>query len=121
MTKKTFDVEIRERVELFFRGLMDEHPELEAVGVVFLSRHLRDVLSAMVVGAEGALLNPEQNMRMFEAHARLGAALVANQQRDMQLLDRILADYARRLSDAKAREARADEPQQPSPTTVPGI
>jgi hypothetical protein len=108
MAKKTFDQDIRERVELFFRGLMDEHPELEGVGVIFLSRHLRDVLTAMIVSAEGAVLRPDQTARLFEAYGRLGVVLVANVDRDFQLLDKLLADYARRLSDAKAREAEAE-------------
>lgn len=115
MAKKTFDVDIREQVELFFRGLMDDHPELEGVGVVFLSRHLRDVLAAMVVGAEGAMLRPDQTARLFEAYAKLGAVLVANLDRDFQLLDKLLADYARRLSDAKAREAAAEPTAGSSP------
>jgi hypothetical protein len=98
MPKKTFDIEIRERAERFCLELMADHPELEAVGLVFLSRHLRDVLAAMVVGADGPLLRPDQTVR-----------LVANQQRDVQILDELLAQYARRLADAQAREAQAGE------------
>jgi hypothetical protein len=104
VSRKTLDVEIREEVELFSRQLMDQHPEVEAIGVVFLSRHLRDVLPGMIVGADGPLLRPDQNVRMFEAYSRLGATLVANQQRDVQVLDQMLADYARRLADAQARK-----------------
>jgi hypothetical protein len=109
MPKKTFDIEIRERAERFCLELMADHPELEAVGLVFLSRHLRDVLAAMVVGADGPLLRPDQTVRLYEAYSRLGATLVANQQRDVQILDELLAQYARRLADAQAREAQAGE------------
>jgi hypothetical protein len=101
MNKKTLDADIRERIERECRPIMADHPEVEAVGVMFLSRQLMGVLSAMIVGAEGPQLRPDQNVRLFEVWVRVGMQLMANSQRDVQILDQMLGQYARSLADAK--------------------
>lgn len=92
---------------------MDDHPEVEAIGVMFLSKHLTNVLSGLIVGADGPVLRPDQNVRLFEVWVKIGAQLLANNQRDVQFLDQVLAQYARRLTDAQM-ETQGLQPQQAS-------
>ena len=113
--KKTLDVEIRERVEESCRAIMADHPEVEAIGTMFLSKHLKDVLAGVIVGADGPRLRPDQNVRLFEVWVRVGMQLLANNQRDVQFLDQVLAEYAGRLTDAQT-EAKGLQPQ---PATRP--
>jgi hypothetical protein len=101
-TKKTLDVDIRDRMELACRSIMSDHPEVEAIGLMFLSKHLEHVLSGMIVGATTGRLRPDQNVRLFEVWVRIGMQLITNNQLDVQVLDQMLAQYARRLTDAKA-------------------
>lgn len=89
---------------------MDDHPEVEAIGIMFLSKQLANVLAGMIVGADGPALRPDQNVRLFEVWTRIGAQLLANNQRDVLVLDQMLSQYARRLADAQT-EARAAQTQ----------
>lgn len=100
--KKTIDADIRDRIEAECRSIMADHPEVEAIGLMFLSKQLGNVLSGMIVGADGPKLRPDQNVRLFEVWVRIGTQLLANNQRDVQILDQMLAQYARRLTDAQA-------------------
>jgi hypothetical protein len=100
--KKTIDVDIRERIEAACRSIMADHPEVEAIGVMFLSKQLMNVLSGMIVGADGPRLRPDQNVRLFEVWVKVGMQLMTNHQFDIQVLEQILSQYARRLADAKA-------------------
>ena len=108
--RKTIDVVIRERMEAACRSLMADHPEVEAIGVMFLSKPLANVLAGMIVGAQGPTLRPDQNVRLFEVWTRIGMKLLANNQHDVLVLDQMLGQYARRLADAQA-EARGEQPQ----------
>jgi hypothetical protein len=108
--KKTLDEDIRERIEATCRAIMADHPEVEAVGVMFLSKHLSGVLAAMIVGADGPQLRPDQNVRLFEVWTRIGMQLLANNQRDIQVLDQVLGRYARRLADAKTKTEECERP-----------
>jgi hypothetical protein len=100
--RKTIDADIRERMEAACRAIMADHPEVEAIGVMFLSKQLVNVLAGMIIGAEGPALRPDQNVRLFEVWTRIGAQLLANNQRDVQVLDQMLGQYARRLANAQA-------------------
>ena len=99
--KKILDVDIRERIEAECRAIMADHPELEAVGIMFLSKHLTTTLAGLIVGADGPRLRPDQNVRMFESWVKIGTQLLLNNQQDVQLLDQKLAEYARRFVDAQ--------------------
>ena len=79
-SRKTIDADIRERVEGVCRSIMDDHPEVEAIGCMFLSRQLENVLAGLIVGAEGPRLRPEQNVRMFEVWVKIGMKLLADNQ-----------------------------------------
>jgi hypothetical protein len=118
-TKKTLDIAIRERVEAEARAIMADHPEVEAIGVMFLSKYLTGILSAMIVNADGKPLRPDQNVRLFEVWVRVGMQLMANSQRDVQFLDQMLADYARRFVDAKTA-AEAGQQQRAGPPGADG-
>jgi hypothetical protein len=89
-------------MEAACRSVMADHPEVEAIGLMFLSKHLEKVLSGMIVGATAARLRPDQNVRLFEVWVRIGMQLIANNQLDVQVLDQMLAQYARKLTDVKA-------------------
>ena len=113
--KKTLDVEIRERVEASCRAIMEDHPEVEAIGTMFLSKHLSNVLAGMIVGADGPRLRPDQNVRMFEVWVRVGALLLANNHQDVHDLDQLLGKYARSIADAQ-KEAQGLQPQRTTRT-----
>jgi hypothetical protein len=114
--RKTIDADIRERIEAECRLIMAEYPEVEAIGVMFLSKQLANVLSGMIVGADGPRLRPDQNVRLFEVWVRIGMQLMNNHQLDVQLLDQMLGQYARRIADAKAESSNLLLPQAPRPT-----
>jgi hypothetical protein len=109
--KKTIDADIRERIEATCRSIMDDHPEVEAIGVMFLSKQLMGVLSGMIVGAEGPKLRPDQNVRLFEIWTKIGMQLLANNQRDVMILDEMLGQYARKLTDAQAKTQILFQPE----------
>ena len=100
--KKTIDADIRARIEAVCREIMDDHPEVEAIGIMFLSKQLMGVLSGMIVGAEGPRLRPDQNVRLFEVWTKIGMQLLFNNQQDVMVLDEMLARYARSLGNAQA-------------------
>ena len=83
---------------------------------MFLSKQLANVLSGMIVGADGPRLRPDQNVRLFEVWVRIGMQLLAQYQRDVMILDQLLAQYARRLADANAESS--DLPLQQAPRTT---
>jgi hypothetical protein len=101
---------IRARVEADCLALMADHPEVEAVGILFLSKPLTGLLSGLIVGANGPRLRPEQTVRLFEVWTWLGMQLLANSRLDVSDLDGLLGRYARSLADAHA-EARGAQPQ----------
>jgi hypothetical protein len=111
--KKTIDADVRERMEAACRAIMADHPEVEAIGTMFLSRQLAGVLSGMIVGADGPRLRPDQNVRLFEVWVRIGMQLLANNQRDHAEMDAALGRMARSFIDAKAERERT-EPQRAS-------
>jgi len=117
--KKTLDEDIRDRTEEVCRAIMADHPEVEAIGVMFLSKQLASVLPGMIVGGGGPTLRPDQNVRLFDIWVRVGMQLMANSQRDIQVLDQMLAQYARRLADAKA-QAEELQPQRATGPTEGG-
>jgi hypothetical protein len=98
------------RMEADCLALMGDHPEVEAVAILFLSRPLEGLLSAMIVGADGPRLRPDQTVRLFEVWTWLGMQLLANSRLDVLDLDQLLGRYARSLADAHA-EARGAQPQ----------
>jgi hypothetical protein len=96
---------------------MADHPEVEAIAVMFLSKQLVGVLSAMIINAiKDKPLRPDQNVRMFEIWSRVGMQLMSNNQRDVQLLDQELSNYARRLAHAQAAENELWSERTASPT-----
>jgi hypothetical protein len=112
--KPTIDEDIRARAEEWGRAIMADHPEVEAVAVMYLSRHLVDVLPAqIVVGGKGPPLRPDQNVRLLEVWTRVGMQLLANHQQGVKALDEMLGQYARRLADAQAA-ADAGQPRRPA-------
>ena len=100
--RKTIDIDIRERMEKTCREIMDDHPEVEAIGCMFLSKQLANTLAGLIVGSEGPKLRPDQNVRLFEVWVKIGMQLLANNQRDVMILDEMIGQYARRLADAHA-------------------
>ena len=54
--RKTIDIDIRERMEKTCREIMDDHPEVEAIGCMFLSKQLANTLAGLIVGSEGPKL-----------------------------------------------------------------
>lgn len=112
--KKTLDADIRERIEAECRSIMTDHPEVEAIGVMFLSKQLTSVLSGMIVGADGPQLRPDQNVRLFEVWVKIGMQLLTNNQRDVMVLDQMLGQYARRIADAQT-ETKGLQPQRATP------
>jgi hypothetical protein len=117
--KKTIDVDIRERTEAHCREIMADHPEVEAVGVMFLSKHLAGTLAGMVVGAEGSRLRPDQNVRMFEVWVKVGMLLISNNLKDHVDMDAALGKLAREFRDAQAKinaaKPRAEGPVEGGP------
>ena len=117
--KKTIDVDIRERMEAHCREIMADHPEVEAVGVMFLSKHLTGVLAGMIVGADGARLRPDQNVRLVEVWVKVGMLMISNNLKDVSDMDATLSKLARGFMDAQAK-AKATQPQRAEGTAEGG-
>jgi hypothetical protein len=114
--KKTIDVDIRDRIEAASRSIMADHPEVEAIGVMFLSKQLAGVLAGMIIGADGPRLRPDQNVRLFEVWVRIGMQLIHNHLLDAQLLDQLMGQYAKQLTEAKAEADAAQTQRAVQPT-----
>jgi hypothetical protein len=114
--KKPFDEDIRDRVVGECRSIMADHPEVEAISALFLSKQLAGVLPAMIITADGKPLRPDQNVRMFEVWVRVGMQLMINLDHGTKALDDWMADMARKLAHAKAEAERV----QPQRDDVPG-